>query len=63
MYEKKLIHLNFAEILGLDSALKYINNTLVHRIGAITLDDILEIHKRVVGFVDIFEGYIIFKMF
>jgi len=57
-----LIHLNFAEILGLDSALKYINNTLVHRIGAITLDDILEIHKRVLGFVDIFEGGIIFKM-
>lgn len=44
------------EVLGLDSALKFINNTLVHRIGAITLDDILEIHKRVLGFVDIFEG-------
>jgi len=44
------------EVLGLDSALKFINSTLVHRIGAITLDDILEIHRRVLGFVDIFEG-------
>jgi len=44
------------EVLGLDAALKYINSTLVHRIGAITFDDILEIHRRVLGFVDIFEG-------
>ena len=40
------------EILGLDSALSYINSTLVHRIGAITIQDILDIHKRVLGFVD-----------
>ena len=40
------------EILGMDSALKYINNTLVDRIGDITFEDILEIHKRVLGNVD-----------
>ena len=44
------------EVLGLDAALKYINSTLVHRIGAITLDDILQIHRRVLGFVDLFEA-------
>jgi Fic family protein len=44
------------EVLGLDAALKYINSTLVHRIGAITFEDILEIHRRVLGFVDLFEG-------
>ncbi|XP_047477273.1 protein adenylyltransferase Fic-like [Penaeus chinensis] len=40
------------EILGLDLALKYINMTLVHRVGRITLHDILEIHRRVLGHVD-----------
>ena len=40
------------EILGMDSALKYINQTLVDRIGDISLEDILEIHKRVLGNVE-----------
>jgi len=41
------------EILGLDSALKYINQTLVDRPhGHIMLRDILEIHRRVIVFVD-----------
>lgn len=40
------------EVLGIDLALKYINTTLVHRIGQISLDDILQIHKRVLGHVD-----------
>ena len=40
------------EILGMDSALKYINNTLVDKIGDITLENILEIHKRVLGNVE-----------
>ena len=40
------------EILGLDAAMKYINSTLVHRIGAITVEDILNIHKHLMGFVD-----------
>lgn len=44
------------EILGLDAALKYINATLVNRLGGITIKDILEIHKRVMGFVDPVEG-------
>lgn len=44
------------EILGLDQALKFINTTLVHRIGRISLYDILEIHKRVLGHVDPIEA-------
>ncbi|KAL0278959.1 UNVERIFIED_CONTAM: hypothetical protein PYX00_000623 [Menopon gallinae] len=42
------------EILGLDAAMKYINATLVNRFGPITLKDILEIHRRVLGYVDPF---------
>ncbi len=47
------------EVLGLDSALKYINQTLVDRPqGDITMQDLVEIHKRVIGFVDPMEaGY------
>lgn len=37
------------EVLGLDSALKYINTTLLNESGPITLDHILQIHKRVLG--------------
>ena len=44
------------EILGLDAAITYINFTLIHRIGAITLSDILEIHRRVMGYVDPVEA-------
>ncbi|XP_046997850.1 protein adenylyltransferase Fic-like [Schistocerca americana] len=44
------------EILGLDAALKYINATLVNRLGAVTVKDILEIHRRVMGFVDPVEA-------
>lgn len=40
------------EVLGLDAALSYVNNTLLGRIGSITLKDILNIHKRVLGYVD-----------
>ncbi|XP_012276045.1 adenosine monophosphate-protein transferase FICD homolog isoform X2 [Orussus abietinus] len=40
------------EILGLDSAMKYINATLVNRMGAISIKDIIEIHRRVLGHVD-----------
>lgn len=39
------------EVLGLDAALKYINKTLVDRLsGEIRMKDILEVHKRVVGY-------------
>lgn len=44
------------EILGIDAALGYINTTLVNRIGDITVDDILEIHRLLMGFVDIQEA-------
>merc|ERR1711988_1644343 len=45
------------EVLGLDAALKYINMTLVDRVpGHITMQDILETHKRVIGYVDPVEA-------
>ncbi|XP_015112182.1 protein adenylyltransferase Fic [Diachasma alloeum] len=44
------------EILGLDAAMKYINATLVNRIGSISLKDIMEIHLRVLGHVDPIQG-------
>lgn len=45
------------EVLGLDLALKYINQTLVDRpMGHITMVDLLEIHKRVIGHVDPLEA-------
>ncbi|CAG0890240.1 unnamed protein product [Darwinula stevensoni] len=40
------------EILGLDAALKFINQTLLHRIGQVTLHDILQIHQKVMGYAD-----------
>ncbi|XP_050433415.1 protein adenylyltransferase Fic [Adelges cooleyi] len=44
------------EIIGLEAALKYINATLINQFGRIAVDDILEIHKRVMAFVDPFES-------
>lgn len=44
------------EILGLDAAMKYINSTLLYRLRDITMADVLEIHKRVLGHVDPVEG-------
>lgn len=45
------------EILGLDSAMKYINATLVNRNdGYIGMQDVLEVHRRVLGHVDPIEG-------
>jgi len=40
------------EILGLDAAMRYINTTLVNRIGKVALKDILKIHEHVMGSVD-----------
>lgn len=40
------------EILGMDAAYHFVNSSLVHRIGEITVEDILAIHKHVLGFVD-----------
>lgn len=44
------------EAIGVDVAMKYINTTLLSRTGPITVNDILEIHRRVLGFVDPVEG-------
>lgn len=44
------------EILGLDSAMKFINATLVNKIDLIRLTDILEMHKRIFGHVNPVEG-------
>ncbi|CAN9513224.1 unnamed protein product [Ophioblennius macclurei] len=44
------------EAIGVDVAMKYINTTLLSRSGAITVSDILEIHRRVLGYVDPVEG-------
>ena len=40
------------EVLGLHLALQYVNSTLVNRLGSITREDILEIHRRFFGYVD-----------
>lgn len=44
------------EAIGVDAAMKYINTTLLSRAGTITVGDILEIHRRVLGYVDPVEG-------
>ncbi|XP_077417567.1 protein adenylyltransferase FICD [Vanacampus margaritifer] len=44
------------EAIGVDAAMKYINTTLLSRMGTISVNDILEIHRRVLGYVDPVEG-------
>lgn len=45
------------EVLGLDSAMRFMNETLLYRrIGDLTLDDILEIHRRLLGYCDPIES-------
>jgi fido (protein-threonine AMPylation protein) len=44
------------EILGLDAALRFLDHNLVHRAGILTMDDILNIHRRVLGFADPLEA-------
>ncbi|KAI7813273.1 protein adenylyltransferase FICD [Triplophysa rosa] len=44
------------EVIGVDAAMKYINTTLLSRAKDITVDDILEIHRRVLGYVDPIEA-------
>ena len=45
------------EVIGLDSALRYVNQTLVAKAGGdVTLQDILEIHRRVLGHADPFTA-------
>ncbi|XP_054248844.1 protein adenylyltransferase FICD [Indicator indicator] len=51
---KSLVEQN--EVIGMHAALKYINTTLVSRIGSVTAADILEIHRRVLGYADPLEA-------
>lgn len=44
------------EVLGLDQALQYVNCSLVNRLGPLTRQDIIEIHRRILGFVNPIEA-------
>lgn len=44
------------EVIGMHAAMKYVNTTLVSRIGSVTINDVLEIHRRVLGYVDPVEA-------
>uniref|UniRef100_A0A0B8RZT8 Protein adenylyltransferase FICD n=1 Tax=Philothamnus irregularis TaxID=1899461 RepID=A0A0B8RZT8_9SAUR len=44
------------EVIGMHAAMKYVNTTLLSRIGSVTLPDVLEIHRRVLGYVDPIEA-------
>jgi Fic family protein len=45
------------EVLGLDAAMRFINHTLLYRpFGQFIVNDILEIHRRVLGFCDPIES-------
>ncbi|KAM4710162.1 protein adenylyltransferase FICD isoform 1-T1 [Discoglossus pictus] len=44
------------EVIGMHAAMKYVNTTLVSRIGSVMITDILEIHRRVLGYVDPIEA-------
>lgn len=62
------------EVIGLYVVMKYINTTLVFRIGFVIFSDVLEIYRRVLGYVDsvevgrfriiqVFVGYYVFSYF
>uniref|UniRef100_A0A1I8JSE0 ECSIT domain-containing protein n=1 Tax=Macrostomum lignano TaxID=282301 RepID=A0A1I8JSE0_9PLAT len=40
------------EVLGLDAALMFLNSSLLRKPGPLLLSDLLEIHRRVLGYVD-----------
>ncbi|XP_030074720.1 protein adenylyltransferase FICD [Microcaecilia unicolor] len=44
------------EVIGMHAAMKYVNTTLISRIGSVTISDILQIHRRVLGYVDPVEA-------
>lgn len=45
------------EVLGMDLALRYLDQILVHKLGKISLQDIKDLHLRVFGYVDpLFAG-------
>ncbi|XP_072104092.1 protein adenylyltransferase FICD [Mobula birostris] len=51
---KSLLEQN--EVIGVDAAMKYLNKSLLSRIGSVNIDDILQIHRRVLGHVDPVEA-------
>lgn len=44
------------EVIDMHAALKFVNTTLVSRIGSVTSRDILDIHRRVLGYADPVEA-------
>uniref|UniRef100_A0A1I8F9E9 protein adenylyltransferase n=1 Tax=Macrostomum lignano TaxID=282301 RepID=A0A1I8F9E9_9PLAT len=44
------------EVLGLDAALMFLNSSLLRKPGPLLLNDLLEIHRRVLGYVDLQEA-------
>ncbi|XP_007525321.1 protein adenylyltransferase FICD [Erinaceus europaeus] len=44
------------EVIGVHAAMSYVNTTLLSRIGSVALADVLEIHRRVLGYVDPVEA-------
>lgn len=44
------------EILGLDEAMRFINSSLIHRLGGVSIEDILHIHRKVMSYVDPVEA-------
>ncbi|XP_020022694.1 protein adenylyltransferase FICD isoform X2 [Castor canadensis] len=44
------------EVIGMHTAMRYINTTLLSRLGSVTIRDVLEIHRRVLGYVDPVEA-------
>ncbi|XP_057600955.1 protein adenylyltransferase FICD isoform X1 [Hippopotamus amphibius kiboko] len=44
------------EVIGMHAAMKYVNTTLLSRVGSVSIGDVLEIHRRVLGYVDPVEA-------
>ncbi|XP_038619682.1 protein adenylyltransferase FICD [Tachyglossus aculeatus] len=44
------------EVVGVHAAMMFVNTTLLARPGAVTLRDVLDIHRRVLGYVDPVEA-------
>ena len=44
------------EVIGMHAAMTYVNTTLLSRVGSVSIGDVLEIHRRVLGYVDPVEA-------
>jgi len=44
------------EILGMEAAYQFLNSSLMKRIGELTVRDIADIHRRVLGYVDLINA-------